>query len=269
MTFSATDPTGGAGLQADVQTISSLNCHPVSIATGLTVQDTTGVIKLISVDSELVNDQARLILKDMKISVFKLGVLGSEENIAIIAKIVADYPNIPLIIDPILASGRGDSFLNKAARNLMMESLFPKSLLITPNSLEAKKLVGLEDEHINLPIEKCVNRLREIGCQNILITGTHENTPNVTNTLYSLTDKIIPYHWKRLPGNYHGSGCTLTSAISAYYALGLSLGEAVEEAQLFTWKTLRNAFKPGKGQLIPNRLFHNNEDGDHGKLIQH
>jgi|TARA_B110000037_G_C17050889_1_gene477676 hydroxymethylpyrimidine/phosphomethylpyrimidine kinase len=266
MTFSATDPSGGAGLQADVQTISSLNCHPVSITTGFTVQDTTGVEKLISLDSELVNDQARLVLKDMKISVFKLGVLGSEKNIATIAKIISDYPKIPLIVDPILASGRGDNFLNQSARDLMMKSLLPKSLLITPNSSEAKLLVGIEGEDKNQTIEKCVNRFKEIGCQNVLITGADENTENVINTLYSSANQIIPYKWKRLPETYHGSGCTLTSAISAYYALGLSLGEAVEEAQLYVWKTLKNAFNPGKGQWIPNRFFHYNDDGDNGKL---
>ena len=269
MTFSATDPSGGAGLQADVQTISSLNCHPVSIATGFSVQDTTGVEKLIAVDSELVNDQARLILKDMQISIFKLGVLGSKDNIIAISKIITDHPDIPLIIDPILASGRGDKFLDGDTINLMMKSLFPKSLLITPNIVEARQLVTNGVENINLSISDCVGHFREIGCQNILITGTHDNTKNVTNTLYSPIDRITPYHWERLPGNYHGSGCTLTSAISAYYALGLSIGEAVEEAQLFTWKTLKNSFKPGKGQMIPNRFFQISDDGDSGKIAQH
>jgi len=107
MTFSATDPTGGAGLQADILTISSLGCHPISIATGFTVQDTIGVNKLIPIDSELVNDQARLILEDMEVEIFKLGLLGSKENITTIAEIISDYPDTPLIIDPVLASGRG------------------------------------------------------------------------------------------------------------------------------------------------------------------
>ena len=269
MTFSATDPTGGAGLQADILTISSLGCHPVSIATGFTVQDTIGVNKLISTDSELVNEQARLILEDMEVGIFKLGILGSKENISVVAEIISDYPDIPLIIDPVLASGRGDEFTDIEARNMMMELLFPKSLLITPNSLEARRLVGNEEEIEDLPIEVCANRLKEIGCENILITGPHESTEKVINTLYSSSNQIIPYHWDRLPGIYHGSGCTLTSAISAYYALGLSIGEAIEEAQYFTWQTLNNGFKPGKGQLIPNRFFRPYEVEDDGKITQH
>jgi len=269
MTFSATDPTGGAGLQADVLTISSLGCHPVSIATGFTVQDTVGVKELIPIDSELVNDQARLVLEDMEVDIFKLGLLGGTENIATIAAIISDYPDIPLIIDPVLASGRGDEFTDIEARNMMIELLFPESLLITPNSLEARQLVSNEEEPSDLSLETCVERFKKIGCENILITGTHENTENVINTLYSLSNQIIPYHWDRLPGSYHGSGCTLTAAISAYYALGLSIGEAVEEAQHFTWQTLKDGFKPGMGQLIPNRFFHEIDIEDDGKFTHH
>ena len=269
MTFSATDPTGGAGLQADILTISSLSCYPVSIVTGFTVQDTIGVNKLIPIDSELVNEQARLILEDMEVEIFKLGLLGSKENIATIAEIISDYPDIPLIIDPILASGRGDAFSDIDARTMMMELLFPESLLITPNSLEARQLVSDEEEPSNLAIDACADRFKKMGCENILITGTHDNTENVINTLYNSSNQIIPYHWDRLPGSYHGSGCTLTAAISAYYALGLSIDEAVEEAQHFTWQTLKNSFKPGMGQLIPNRFFRGNDFEGDGKFTHH
>jgi hydroxymethylpyrimidine/phosphomethylpyrimidine kinase len=269
MTFSATDPTGGAGLQADILTISSLGCHPVSIATGFTVQDTIGVNKLIPIDSELVNDQARFILEDMEVDIFKLGLLGSKENITTIAEIISDYPDIPLIIDPVLASGRGDEFTDIEARNMMMELLFPESLLITPNSLEARQLTCNEEENSDLAIEVCADRFKEMGCENILITGTHENTENVINTLYNSSNQTIPYHWDRLPGSYHGSGCTLAAAISAYYALGLSIDGAVEEAQHFTWQTLKNGFKPGMGQLIPNRFFRDSDFEDDGKFTHH
>ena len=269
MTFSSTDPSGGAGLQADILTIASLGCHPISITTGFTVQDTVGVNKLVSVDSAIVNDQARFILEDMKVSVFKLGLLGSKENIVTIAKIIADYPDIPLIIDPVLASGRGDKFLDFDSISLMVELLFPKALLVTPNTLEARRLVSYKKDLRKLSIDECVKHFKDMKCQNILITGTHEETDNVVNTLYSSTNKIIPYHWDRLPGSYHGSGCTLTSAISAYYALGLSIGEAIEEAQYFTWQTLKSGFKPGKGQLIPNRFFAINDVEDDEKNTRH
>ena len=112
MTFSATDPSSGAGLQADMLTLASIGCHPLSVVTGVTVQDTVGVEGVMALDADWINDQARTILEDVQVSAFKLGLLGSVENIAVIAEIMADYPDVPLLIDPILTSGRGDDLTN-------------------------------------------------------------------------------------------------------------------------------------------------------------
>ena len=256
MTFSATDATSGAGLQADVLTIASLRCNPLSIVTGVSVQDTIGVRGLTAINAELVNDQTRTILGDMEISAFKCGLLGSVENIRIIAEILEDYPEIPLIIDPVLASGRGDDLVNAEMMKAMLELLFPKSYLITPNSHEARRLVSEGNENFeDLSIDLCAERLKLLGCKNILITGADENTEKVINTLYEKSGTVNPFHWDRLPEVYHGSGCTLASAVSAYLALGFNLKTAVEEAQIYTLESLKNASKPGKGQYIPDRLY--------------
>jgi hydroxymethylpyrimidine/phosphomethylpyrimidine kinase len=270
MTFSATDPSGGAGLQADVLTLASLGCHPLSVTTGITVQDTVGVDSLMALGREWVNDQARSILEDMDVVIFKCGVLSSLENMTAVAEIVADYPNIPLIIDPVLASGRGDDLANADMLLAMTELLFPQSLLITPNSFEARRLVIEDNEEFSsITIEECAERLRVMGCENTLITGTHEKTDSVINTLFDHQGQPTPFYWDRLPGNYHGSGCTLTSAIAGYYAQGLSLEVAVEEAQNFTWHTLNNAFKPGMGQSIPDRFFWRNDFKDDDGRYNH
>ena len=256
MTFSATDATSGAGLQADVLTIASLNCNPLSIVTGVSVQDTIGVKGLTAINAELVNDQTRTILGNMEISAFKCGLLGSVENIRIIAEILEDYPEIPLIIDPVLASGRGDDLVNAEIMKAMLELLFPKSYLITPNSHEARRMVIEGNENFeDLSIDLCAERLKLLGCKNILITGTDENTEKVINTLYEKFGTVNSFYWDRLPEVYHGSGCTLASAVSAYLALGFNLKTAVEEAQIYTWESLKNASKPGKGQYIPDRLY--------------
>ena len=256
MTFSATDATSGAGLQADVLTIASLRCNPLSIVTGVSVQDTIGVRGLTAINAELVNDQTRTILGDMEISAFKCGLLGSVENIRIIAEILEDYPEIPLIIDPVLASGRGDDLVNVEMMKVMLELLFPKSYLITPNSHEARRMVIEGNENFeDLSIDLCAERLKLLGCKNILITGADENTEKVINILYEKSGTVNPFHWDRLPEVYHGSGCTLASAVSAYLALGVNLKTAVEEAQIYTWESLKNASKPGKGQYIPERLY--------------
>jgi len=263
MTFSATDPTGGAGMQADILTLSSLGCHPVSVTTGITVQDTIGVDSMMALGADWIVDQARSILEDMQVSAFKCGLLGSAENMAAVAEIVSDYPEIPLIIDPVLASGRGDDLVDAAMIQAMIELLFPHAYLITPNSYEARRLVIHDDEEfIDLTLHECAARLRLMGCKNVLITGTHEQTDSVINTLYSASGKQLPYHWERLPGTFHGSGCTLASSITAFLARGIKLEQAVEEGQNFTWQTLKHSIKPGMGQFIPNRFFWMNEEDE-------
>ena len=110
LSFAASDPTGGAGIQADLLTLASMGCHPLSVITALTVQDTAGVDEILVIDSEWVMDQARMLLEDVPVAAFKLGMLGSPESMAVIAEILADYPDIPVVLDPVLASGRGDEF---------------------------------------------------------------------------------------------------------------------------------------------------------------
>ncbi|MCH9799455.1 MAG: hydroxymethylpyrimidine/phosphomethylpyrimidine kinase [Betaproteobacteria bacterium] len=257
MTFSATDPSSGAGLQADMLTLASIGCHPLSVVTGVTVQDTVGVEGVMALDADWINDQARTILEDVQVSAFKLGLLGSVENIAVIAEIMADYPDVPLLIDPILTSGRGDDLTNEEMQAAMCELLFPQATLITPNSIDARRLAFYDegDEVKYTSLEESAQRLLAMGTEYVLITGTHERSADVMNSLYGAEGLIKEYHWERLAGSYHGSGCTLTSAIAACMAHGLTVEEALQEAQEYTWQTLKNAFRPGMGQFIPDRFF--------------
>src|SRR5512139_2502298 len=127
LTFAASDPTGGAGLQADILTLASLGCHALSVVTAITVQDTTGVEGVLPIDSGWVADQARALLEDMPVAAFKIGLLGSVEVIAAIAEVVADYPDIPLVLDPVLASGRGDQFADEEMIEAMIGLLLPQT----------------------------------------------------------------------------------------------------------------------------------------------
>lgn len=255
LTFAATDPTGGAGLQADILTLASMGCHPLSVVTAITVQDTTGVDQLLALDSEWVADQARGVLEDMPVAAFKIGVLGSVEIISAVAEVVSDYPDIPLILDPVLASGRGDELATDEMVEAMRDLLIPQTTLITPNSMEARRLSTLDEEGDDPDLPECARRLIEIGCEYVLITGTHENTPQVVNILYGSEGVVRSDAWQRLSGRYHGSGCTLASAVAATIANGLNIPEAVRDAQEYTWQTLKSAFRPGMGQYIPDRLF--------------
>jgi len=260
LSFAANDPSGGAGIQADLLTIASMGCHPLSVITAITVQDTTGVDDILPLDSEWITNQARALLEDMPVHAFKLGLLGSVEIMAAIAEIVSDYPEIPLIMDPVLVSGRGDELTTEDMIDAMRKLLLPQVTILTPNSLEARRLALFDDEdddqdQDNLSLDECAFRLLDMGCEYVLITGTHENTALVTNTLFTADGQVRSDDWKRLPRSYHGSGCTLASAIAASMANGLSVNESVYAAQEYTWHTLDASFRPGMGQNIPNRLF--------------
>jgi hydroxymethylpyrimidine/phosphomethylpyrimidine kinase len=261
LVFAASDPSGGAGLQADILTLSSMGCHTLFATTAVTVQDTVGVQQMLPLDAEWIADQARCVLEDMPVSVFKLGLLGSVEAMAAIAEVVSDYPEVPLVLDPVLSSGRGDELATEEMIAAMRELLIPQTTILTPNSLEARRLAQEEsDEGEFPPLDECARRLLGLGCEYVLITGTHENTPEVVNTLYSQEGVVRADTWQRLTGSYHGSGCTLASAIAATLANGLDMSEAVHDAQEYTWQTLRSAYRPGMGQHIPDRLFWARED---------
>jgi hydroxymethylpyrimidine/phosphomethylpyrimidine kinase len=236
LAFAASDPSGGAGLQADVLTLASLRCHPLSVLTAFTVQDTHGVTALLSVDPARVAEQARCLLADARVLAFKIGVVG--EAAVAIAEILAAHPEVPVVLDPVLASARGDALGNAAT---LREHLVPRATLVTPNSIEARALGGAE-------------ALLALGCRYVLVTGVHEPGDDVVNVLYGTQGIVREDRWPRLAGSYHGSGCTLASAIAARLAHGDEVAEAVRRAQDYTWCALERGYRPGGGQHVPDRL---------------
>ncbi|MDA8363084.1 MAG: hydroxymethylpyrimidine/phosphomethylpyrimidine kinase [Gammaproteobacteria bacterium] len=250
LVFAGNDATGGAGLQADIQALTSLGCHPAPVVTAITVQDTIGVKQFSSVESGLVIAQARAVLEDMPVAAFKTGMLGSVANLTAIAGIVEDYPEIPLIVDPVMASGQGDELVEEPIEDALRALLIPQATLITPNSIEARRLAPDADT-----LDACAQQLLSDGCRFVLITGTHENTPKVVNRFYGNRRLLDTFSWERLPGSYHGSGCTLASACAATFAHGFDPVDAVAEAQDYTWNAISHGQRLGMGQYLPDRLY--------------
>ena len=252
LAFSASDPSGGAGLQADVLTIASLGCHPLSALTAITAQDTRGVESLLALEPDWIARQARLVLADIPAAAFKIGVLGSARNAAAVSAILAEHPRTPVVLDPVLASGRGDPLSDSETVRLLRSELLPLTTVLTPNSLEARRLALAAPD---AALADCARELTNSGCRYVLITGTHESGADVVNTLYDAGGVVREDRWARLPGSFHGSGCTLASALAAMLARGMPVPEAAQAAQAYTWKTLEAGFQPGSGQFLPNRLF--------------
>jgi hydroxymethylpyrimidine/phosphomethylpyrimidine kinase len=261
LVFAASDPVCGAGIQADLLTIARLGGHPATVLTALTVQDTTGVTHCVPVPAAFVREQAVAVLGDMRVAAYKIGVLGSVENATTVARLLADHPGPPVVFDPVLASGRGDVFADAELRAVFRAELLPLTALLTPNLPEAQMLQSCRPQDCR-PQDRCpqdrqalADGLLALGARHVLLTGTHDATTDVVNTLHGQDGLLREDRWRRLPGSYHGSGCTLASAIAADLAHGMALEAAVHEAQAYTWQTLLHGYRPGKGQSIPQRLF--------------
>jgi hydroxymethylpyrimidine/phosphomethylpyrimidine kinase len=249
------DPSGGAGLAADIETLVSLGCHPAPVVTALTVQDTRDVRALLPVDAESVLAQARAILDDMPVAAFKIGVIGSADNAAAIHSLLTAHPAIPVVLDPVLAAGGGTELADKSLIELIQTLLLPLTTVLTPNSLEARRLAPEADT-----LNACAIALLARGCQYVLISGGHEPGEEVINALYGNNRLLETFRWPRLPHQYHGSGCTLAAAIAALLAQGHELysgspNSAIYRAQNYTWQSLQAGYRAGSGQLLPNRLF--------------
>lgn len=250
MCFGGTDATGGAGIQADIEAIASMGCHAAPVITAVTVQDTENVKGYSAIDPTLVIEQARAVLEDMSVAAIKIGMLGSVENVEAVHTILTDYPDIPVVLDPIILAGGGGTLSDDDVVDALVNLLFPGTTLLTPNSHEARMLAPEADT-----LEACAQELLEAGCEYVLITGAHERTPDVVNTLYGNRRQLETYSWERLPAHYHGSGCTLAAAAAGLLAQGLDPLSAVREAQQYTWDALNHGHRLGMGQHLPNRFF--------------
>lgn len=250
MVFGGTDPTGGAGISADIAAISSLGCHCAPVVTAVTAQDSTEVKEFASVPTDVVIAQARAVLEDMPIAAIKTGMLVDIEIISAVTTICEDYPHLPVIVDPVLNAGDGSSLSNEDLEDAYRSLLIPRALLLTPNKPEAQQLAPQADT-----LDACAAELLSLGCEWLLLTGSHDHTPNIVNRLYQAEGECKLFTTERLPHDYHGSGCTVASACAAGIAQGIHPFTAVEHALEYTRKTLEHGQRLGMGQYIPNRFY--------------
>ena len=249
LSFSGHDPCGGAGIQADIEALISHHCHAVSVVTALTEQDSRNVKKLMPQNPDDIISQALTLMNDLEVKSFKIGLIGHPDTAAAIQAVILQFPDIPVVLDPVLAAGGGAKLSNEQLIVNIIDLLLPHTTMLTPNSEEARKLTGLTN------LTECGLALLDKGCDYVLITGSHEQTPSVTNQLFHNGCCRETYRWDRLPFSYHGSGCTLATSIAGLMAHGLDPVQAVFEAQEYTWNALNAGYQPGNGQHIPNRFF--------------
>lgn len=246
--FSGLDPSGGAGLQADIETIAALGGHAAVVCTALTIQDSQQVYGFEAVPAGLVRQQAEAVLADLPVAVIKLGMLGSGAVAGVIADMIRQHPQIPVVLDPVLAANSGGNLASDDLAQGLLH-LFPLATLITPNSVEARRLAQTDN------LDDAVNILFRQGARNILLKGGHEPGTGILNRLYRGQELLRESRTQRLAGEFHGSGCTLAAAIAAGLATGLDLPEAVAGAEAFVAHALQNADRPrADGQFLPRRI---------------
>jgi len=247
--FSGLDPSGGAGLQADIEAVAALGGHAAVVCTALTVQDSQRVYGFEAVPPVLIRQQAEAVLADLPVAAIKLGMLGSGAIAGVIAEILEAHPGIPVVLDPVLAANSGGSLANDDLAQGLLR-LFPRTTVITPNSIEARRLTETND------LDAAVVRLQASGASHILLKGGHEAGTTILNRLYGPSGLLAESHAERLPGEYHGSGCTLASALAAGLAAGLPLPDAVTQAERFVARALARADRPrNQGQFLPVRIL--------------
>lgn len=263
LSFGPTDPVGAVGIQADLASFAAMGCHGLSVVTGLLIGDTARIEDMQATDADWVADQARVVLEDMPVAAFKIGAVGSVENVATIAEIVSDYADIPLVFDPFLSSLAQDAPEAEEMLMAVRELLIPQTTLLIVSSAELSRIAETwrepsEDDMVAVD----AMRLIELGCEYVFVTGTPSDLTDVANTLFDQSGVVRHDNWQRISGSYSGAGTTLSATIAALLANGLDAPEAVFEAQEFTIASIANAQRLGMGRLVPDRYFWARENDD-------
>ncbi|WP_293002984.1 hydroxymethylpyrimidine/phosphomethylpyrimidine kinase [Nevskia sp.] len=250
--LSGHDPGGGAGLQADLETLAAHGVHGVGVITALTVQDSRNVRRVIPTDAALLAEQLNVLLADVQPQAVKIGLIGDAAQLPVIAAVLARL-GLPVVCDPVLRAGGGTDLVAAAFPAALRRALLPQVTVLTPNAAEARRLVPDAAD-----LDACAAALLADGARHVLITGGDEPGETVVNRLYSAgnasTSGPIRHEWPRLPETFHGAGCTLASAIAARLALADAPVDAVATGQRWTQAALARAVAIGRGRRIPGRI---------------
>ena len=259
LSFGATDPIGAIGVHADLATFASMGCHGLAIITSILVGDTTQVDDTHPLEAELVSDQARAVLEDVQVAACKVGLVGSVENVTVIAEIVSDYPELHLVLEPFNASIPDLEAEKEDLLIAVCELLIPQTTVLVISAIdlsilsETWKEADAQDEDNDTVADAMI--LIESGCEYVLVTRTQGKENTIANILIDSTGIIRTDEWQQIQGSHLGASSTLSAAIAAMLANGLDVPEAVMEAQEFTFASITHAQRLGMGKLIPDRYF--------------
>lgn len=247
LAISGHDPTGGAGVQADIEAIAACGAHCASLITATTAQNTVRFAAAFPQPVSELRRAARLLLEDTPVDACKIGLVASPAIARFIGELLDTLKGVPVVVDPVLRAGTGDAVASPALVRAYRRHLLPRATLVTPNAAECRTLGDCDD------VETAARRIIGYGARAVLATGGDEATPDVCDVLLDADGHRTEFRSTRLPHRYHGSGCTLASAIAARLAAGEALEAAISQARDFTRGALERAWSIGARQRHPCR----------------
>jgi hydroxymethylpyrimidine/phosphomethylpyrimidine kinase len=260
LVIAGNDPSAGAGIAADVLVARHFNVHACPVITCTTAQNTRDVLAVHPLPAHIVGQQIDVLMQDFHFDALKVGLIGSLEIAQVILELKRAHPKLPMILDPVLRAGGGSPLATAELTQFIASELLPLAELATPNSQEARRLSHEAD------LDQAAQCLLDLGVRNLLIKGAHEAGDTIINRFYTRDPSaqyselgetsnslVFQQQVPRLPGSYHGSGCTLASACASLMAKGVSTHTSVKTALTYTDQTLMQAYLPAQGQWIPRR----------------
>lgn len=250
------DPTGGAGIVADSEAIAASGGWALTVPTALTVQNLHNVHRVIPTAPETILAMVEA-LDELPVAAIKIGLIADEATLMAVETVVRRFPGVPVVADPVIKAGGGADLSTPLLCQAYAQHLLPFVDILTPNRYEIAQLTP-EIEAFDDDTARAVALMAQ-GCQAILVTATDDPRPgsdqqDITHTLHT-PETTRQWQWPRLPGSFHGSGCTLAASLAARLAAGERLLTACEQSQHFAWQSLSHAHHPDHGQALPHRFF--------------
>lgn len=257
LTIAGFDGSGGAGIQADIKTISALGCYATSALTALPVQNTMGVRSIYPIPTKAVEEQIKAVMDDIFPGAVKIGMVHTSELVDTIVNTLQHYPKVPLVFDPVMVATSGHRLIEEQTIQTIIDKLIPIGAVITPNLDEAEILAGMKIQTVD-EMYVAGEKIRKLGCRSLLLKGGHLKASVLTSLYFSEDGKVHEYHYDKFEtNNTHGSGCTLSSAIASYIAQGRPLIESIAMAQDYVHKAIYHGkdLQIGKGNGPLNHFF--------------
>jgi hydroxymethylpyrimidine kinase/phosphomethylpyrimidine kinase len=246
------DPSGGAGIVADLKTFAAHSCYGVAAITALTVQNTQGVVAVHPVAPHILRESIQALLADGRVRALKIGMLSNAAAAKVVREVLDSCPELPAVLDPVLCSSGGVELLDASGQDFLRRELIPRVTLVTPNLTEAAALTELPVDNLE-SMKAAAHKLVEMGARAVVVTGGHLEKAIDVLLVGTEMESFVADRFK--PDNTHGTGCTFSSAVAANLALGRQLRDAIVLAKAYVAEAIRNAFPVGPGRIPLNHLY--------------